>query len=252
MSGEWTHAAFIWKAFWVWSTSTGWPLIRHYGGGVAATSPEIGTAFGGTESMISQIRGTLKLANGGRGATALGSGDQVRTGPGRHRLGTRRPNAAMTTTQRPWDGHTLHGRRLAFHQIRLNLRARGTGRVPDRRARQFHLDAFAQALERRDLDHQLAQYAPGADIRVVDPDHPPVAPRMVRGATALHAWLLECRVGDLDPEVTHLVDGGDRVAFTQRWHDREGAGVVATSTAELEDGLITTQHTNVVWGQSWT
>jgi hypothetical protein len=74
----------------------------------------------------------------------------------------------------------------------------------------------------------------------------------VQGTQAIHAWLLDASTRDLDLHVTHLVDGGDRIAFTQCWHHQDGTEVMATSTAELQNGLITTQHTILVWNPSRT
>ena len=47
--------------------------------------------------------------------------------------------------------------------------------------------------------------------------------------------------------VVDLVDGEDRVAFTELRRYRDGTQEMATSTAELDNGLISWQHTIVVW-----
>lgn len=157
------------------------------------------------------------------------------------------------TAIHPLDEHrTVRSISNASHEITLNPRTHGRGRVPGRLAPQFDLDAFSRALERRDTGYQLSCYAPQADIRIVDPDNPPLAPRVVRGADAIRIWLLAGKVRELDLRVTHQVDGGDRVAFTSRWHYQDGIEGQATSTAELEGGLITSQHTILVWGQNWS
>lgn len=129
----------------------------------------------------------------------------------------------------------------------LDPRTHGRGRVPGPKLTGFNLLAFVQALEERDVAYQSARYAPDADVRIVDPDNPPSAPQRLHGRPAIHAWLLHASTRDLDLQVTHLVDGGDRVAFTERWHHQDGTAAVATSTAEIEDGLITMRHTIIVW-----
>jgi SnoaL-like protein len=111
----------------------------------------------------------------------------------------------------------------------------------------FDLHAFSRALEQHDINYQLAHYAPDADIRIVDPDNPPAAPRTLKGKQAIHAWMVDSITHDLGLHVTHLVDGGDRVAFTERSHYSDGTQALTTSTAELEQGLITAQHTILVW-----
>lgn len=58
----------------------------------------------------------------------------------------------------------------------------------------------------------------------------------------VRAWLLDCARRRLGLHVTHLVDGGDRVACTEQWHYRDGTKVLGVSTAGLQNGLITNQH----------
>jgi hypothetical protein len=158
----------------------------------------------------------------------------------------------MTRTQPLDDDQAVRTGLDATYDIALNPRTHGRSRVPGRTAPQFDLDAFSRALERRDAAYQLSCYAPDADIRIVDPDNPPLAPRVVRGAGAIRTWLAAGLVRELDLHVTHLVDGGDRVAFTTRWRYQDAVEGQATSTAELQDGLITSQHTILVWGQNWS
>jgi hypothetical protein len=153
--------------------------------------------------------------------------------------------SATPTT--PLHGGTLRTGLGIADELRLNPRLHGNSRVPGQTVPIFDLNAFGQAMEQRDVDYQLTRYAPDADIRIVDPTHPPATPRTLRGASAIQAWLLDASAHHLDLHVTHLVDGGDRVAFTQRWHHADGTEAVATSTAELRDGLITTQHTILAW-----
>ena len=141
----------------------------------------------------------------------------------------------------------INGSRRRSSELRLDPRTHGKGRVPGPKVVGFNLLAFGQALEERDIGYQVSQYAPDAEVRIVDPDNPPSAPQTVRGQAAIHAWLRHASTRDLGLHVTHLVDGGDRVAFTERWHHRDGTTVVSTSTAEIEDGLITMRHTILVW-----
>jgi hypothetical protein len=154
----------------------------------------------------------------------------------------------MTATQTTQEFHPTDSRRRPFRELRLNPRTHGRGRVPGRRAAAFDLETFSHALADRDLDYQLSRYAADADIRIVDPDNPPNDPHLVQGIAAVRRWLWDSDAKQLDLQVTHAVDGGDRVAFTERWYDRDGTAVLATSTAELADGLITVQHTILLWG----
>ena len=149
----------------------------------------------------------------------------------------------MTTSQpatdrspRPWTD-----------EPQLHPRIRGRSRVPGPKLARFNLLDFAQALEERDIDYQARHYAFDAEMRIVDPDNPPSAPQLVHGRPAIHAWLLHASTRDLGLRATHLVDGGDRVALTERWHHHDGTTVLATSTAEIDNALITMRHTILVW-----
>lgn len=157
----------------------------------------------------------------------------------------------MTTSQIPINGHPAAADPHTPRRIRLNPRIAGKSRVPGQEAAAFDLHAFSRALEQHDVDYQLAHYAADADIRIVDPDNPPAAPRTLAGKPAIHAWMVDSITHDLDLHVTHLVDGGDRVAFTERSHYQDGTQALTTSTAELEHGLMTTQYTILVWEQYW-
>jgi hypothetical protein len=132
-------------------------------------------------------------------------------------------------------------------ELLLDPEIHGKSRVPGPRTTGFDLFDFARALEDRDVDYQASRYAPDAEIRIVTPDNPPSAPQVVLGRPAIHAWLLHARTRDLALRVTDLVDGGDRIAFTERWHHQDETTVVATSTAEIDDALITMRHTILVW-----
>lgn len=154
--------------------------------------------------------------------------------------------------------HPLHDDRAvmtglyAVPEIALDPRTHGKARVPGVIAPQFDLEAFSRALEQGDTGYQLSCYAPDAIVRIVDPDNPPSAPSTVWGAAAIGRWLLDGRIRDLGLYVTDQVDGGDRIAFSQRWHYQDGTEGQATSTAELQEGLIIAQHTLLVWGQNWS
>jgi hypothetical protein len=153
----------------------------------------------------------------------------------------------VSTTRTPHSEGSGRSTRPADRELRLDPLLHGTGRVPGQQRPMFDLAAFAGALEHHDVAYQLGCYAVDADIRVVDPDSPPPEARTVRGRQAIGSWLHGSDAFGV--EVTHLVDGGDRFAFTARWERRDGTAVVATSTAELSAGLIATQHTILAWSR---
>ena len=131
--------------------------------------------------------------------------------------------------------------------IELDPQIHGKSRVPGPRTVGFDLLEFGRALEERDIEYQASRYALDAEIRIVTPDNPPSAPQTMHGRAAIYAWLLHASTRDLGLRVIQLVDGGDRVAFSERWHHQDGTTAVASSIAEIDDGLITVRDTVLVW-----
>jgi hypothetical protein len=136
---------------------------------------------------------------------------------------------------------------VTISELRLDPLVHGRSRVPGRRRPVFDVAAFVRAREHRDIDYQLSCYAPDAEIRAVDPDSPPLAPRSIRGDQAIRSWLDGSDARGV--EVSCLVDGGDRLALTERWQQPDGTVVVATSTAEVRAGRIASQHTVLAWAR---
>ncbi len=124
------------------------------------------------------------------------------------------------------------------------------GRTAASVAAPFDLTGFAEALTAGDVGYQLACYAVDAEVRITADcpamDSPSPRPRVVAGRRAIAIWLHESARNHPSSEVSRLVDGGDRVAFTRDWRNPDGTMSLAISTAELLDGLITTQHTILV------
>jgi hypothetical protein len=110
----------------------------------------------------------------------------------------------------------------------------------------FDLIGFARTGEHGDAAARAVWYAADAEIHVVDPVSPPPGFRAVRGRPAIRAWFDS--LDACDGLVTDLVDGGDVVAFTERWTRGDGTSVVAASTAEVRDGLVAVQHTVLAQG----
>lgn len=114
-------------------------------------------------------------------------------------------------------------------------------------AREFDLTTFARSLLRADLDLQIAAYADGAELRIINPDNPPRLPRTLRGKSEIEAWIRGEPVQRTVVQVSNLIEDGDRIAFTEIRRYSDGGHEIAASTAELDDGLITRQLTILVW-----
>ncbi len=110
--------------------------------------------------------------------------------------------------------------------------------------------ALGRAIEAGDVDHQLARYADDAQVQVreVDPDNNSPGPLLqLLGLSAIQAWIHAVGSKHTKPPIVTLVVAEDHLAFTERWRHRDGLNMLSTSSAELSDGLITFQHTNVSW-----
>ena len=68
------------------------------------------------------------------------------------------------------------------------------------------------------------------------------------GAPAIEAWIRATAAEHTKPPIVtlHMID--DHLAFIERWRHRNGLNMVSSSTGELRDGLITFQHTAVLFG----
>lgn len=111
----------------------------------------------------------------------------------------------------------------------------------------FDLNAFGRAIERSELGFLIAAYADDAEVRLTDPETPPLAPRVLRGHEVVADWLRFDAQADCHRRVVRLVEGEDRVAFTEERLYADGTHEIAASTAELRNGLIWLQHTVLVW-----
>jgi hypothetical protein len=113
-------------------------------------------------------------------------------------------------------------------------------------SRSFALDDFGRAVDGGDLEYQLALYRDDAEVRVVYLEGPSRFLQILQGPVAIRAWLRRVHQENLPHRVIKLVDGGDRVAFTEEYKRPDGTFALSMSTAELSDGFITQQYS--IWG----
>ena len=111
----------------------------------------------------------------------------------------------------------------------------------------FDLAEFADILESGDLAGKIATYAEHAEVRIIDPDNPPGSPHVHQGRAQIEAAIRSEACHTVACQVLNMIDGGDRIAFTELRQYRDGSHEIATSTAELSGGRIATQHAVVVW-----
>jgi hypothetical protein len=110
----------------------------------------------------------------------------------------------------------------------------------------FDLVKFSRAIDAGDIDGQIAAYAESAEVEVIDADNPPSSPHVLRGKNAIAEWLRSSCQRHVAQRLVRIIDGDDRIAYTVTRVRCDGSHEIATSTAELRDGMVTHQHTILV------
>ncbi len=112
--------------------------------------------------------------------------------------------------------------------------------------RHFDLTEFRRAIDASDAESWIAAYADWAEVELIDPDNPPSSPHVLKGKDAIADWVRgNCR-RYVRQQVVRAIDGADRIAYTVSRVQRDGSHEIASSTAELRDGLVAEQHTILV------
>ena len=109
------------------------------------------------------------------------------------------------------------------------------------------VDALVDAIQRGDVDGQLAAYAHGAEVTVVDHEHPPGNPLLVRGHDALRARFADIAARDLTHQVrtAALADGHLTLEIACRYGD--GTQVACLCVCGIENGQIVWQRGLQAW-----
>jgi hypothetical protein len=102
----------------------------------------------------------------------------------------------------------------------------------------FDFTLMRRAIEERDALTQVGFFAPQAEVHIVDRDHPPRAPRVVRGTTEIRDWISEVCSRDMTHQVTSEVLGTDRIAYLTECRYPDGTQVLCSASASVADGLI--------------
>lgn len=113
--------------------------------------------------------------------------------------------------------------------------------------RTLDLDALVTAIEARDAGGQLAAYADDAELVVVDHEHTPSNPLVVRGTDALRAHFTDITGRDMTHKVTTAAMSGDRLTVEVDCRYADGSRVACLCVAGLADGRIVWQRGVQAW-----
>lgn len=113
--------------------------------------------------------------------------------------------------------------------------------------RAFDVAALTAAIEGRDAEGQLAAYADDAEIVVIDHDHTPSNPLVVRGTDALRAHFTDICGRDMTHQVTTAAVAGDRLTIELACRYADGTRVACVCVAGLSDGRIVWQRGLQAW-----
>jgi SnoaL-like protein len=107
----------------------------------------------------------------------------------------------------------------------------------------FDFEAWRAAVESRDVEAWLAQFADGAEWIEYRPGDPPSSPRVLAGKDEIRAWLEEIEPTPADLRITHELVGERRIAYRLTvTFAGSGRQIVEHVIADLDgDGRVVSQ-----------
>ena len=110
----------------------------------------------------------------------------------------------------------------------------------------FDLDGLTAAIERCDLDYQMAMYADTAEVHVSDPD-PRRPPSVYRGKQAIREWIEHMDRKQLTHRVVNLTSGHGYVSLTDRSRYPDGRNLIHQISADVDGDHIIKQTVTLTW-----
>ncbi|MCW3007060.1 MAG: nuclear transport factor 2 family protein [Solirubrobacterales bacterium] len=111
----------------------------------------------------------------------------------------------------------------------------------------FDLRALRSAIESRDAAAQAAMFADDAEVVMVDRDHPPGEPQVLRGIGEIRPMLDDLFARDMTHQVQSAVTDGERAAYVLACRYPDGTRVLCSTMLELDGDRIARQ----VGVQAW-
>jgi ketosteroid isomerase-like protein len=102
----------------------------------------------------------------------------------------------------------------------------------------FAVETLKRGYEEWDIEALLGLYAEDFELVQIDRDHPPSAPRALRGTDVLRGMLEHCAAAGVKATVDNSVAGEERAAATITCEFPGGRKVVSNAILEIEDGRI--------------
>ncbi len=111
----------------------------------------------------------------------------------------------------------------------------------------FAVDALRRGIEDRDAEALLGLYADDAELVMVDADHGPSAPLVLRGREAIGAMLADVASRDMTHTLERVVVDDESLAYTEACRYADGMRVLCAAVAELADGKVVRQTCVQAW-----
>jgi hypothetical protein len=113
----------------------------------------------------------------------------------------------------------------------------------------FDTETLRRAIEGNTGNNLLSLYADDAEIRIVDREHPPSRPTVLRGRSQIAGLLDDIYGRDMTHRLDRCVVQGGHAAFSESCVYGDGTRVLAESMITLRDGKIADQLVIQAWDE---
>ena len=111
----------------------------------------------------------------------------------------------------------------------------------------FDISALGRAIEDRDTEAAVAQYAPDAEVNIVDATTTPSSPRVLSGREAIQEWIADVNGRDMTHRISWSLHHEDKAALAEDCQYPDGVKVLCVTLLDVSDGLITRQLVSQSW-----
>lgn len=110
-------------------------------------------------------------------------------------------------------------------------------------------ETLKEAMQQHDLDTLLGLYDEGAEVRVIDQEHPPSQPLRLFGKRAISEYYRDIFSRPVRHNVEQLVAGETHLAYTESWEYQDGSRVFLSAMLDLHDGKIVREVDVQAWDE---